>query len=178
MNPEIADFFTKSVEYSNGFLYFFSSLAQCAAGFAALVAVFAVFRFQANNDIVRKLYEEINDWLVIKQRSSYSDHDQQGAIYKKIKAFSEQKDDAKEARVLFDRLKAVEEFPKTLANNASKPLRHWVYVCFFSLLVLVIIELSYFRTRGLQYFFSAILIITTINVFFETKNFIQSCLRS
>lgn len=174
----VVAFFVNPVEYSSGFLYFFSSLAQCAAAFAALIAVFAVFRFQANGDIIKNLYEDINDWLVTKGRSSYIDHDRQGLIHAKIKAFSEQGNDAEQALVLYNRLKAVEAFPKTLAYNASKPLSHWAYICFFSLLFLILFEVTTLRTRGWQYLASVILITATVRVFFETKDFVQDCLKS
>ena len=50
-------FFIEIPPYSNGLLYFLSSLAQCSAAFVAFVAVFAVFRLQKNNELVQAVFE-------------------------------------------------------------------------------------------------------------------------
>ena len=47
-----------------GLYYFFSTLAQCAAGFAALVGVFAVFRLQANAFSIEESYAHARRWML------------------------------------------------------------------------------------------------------------------
>ena len=173
-------FFIDPVEWSNGFLYFFSTLAQCAASFAALVAVFAVFRFQANGDIVQRLCDEAAAWLEYRGETRQSDRVSQVLIHKRLKEVCEgtRPYSLAEAKILLERLESAQEFPKKLAQKLSVPLKHWALICFFSALCLMIFEIKLLRREGLLWLAVIWLVVTTKYVFYEMRDFIQDCLKS
>ena len=156
------------------FLYFFSTLAQCAAAFAALAAVFAVFRLQSSSAAVEDVYRD--SWDFIRRRFGVMSPLDVSFSKKRIKEQLRKSDD-KEAMQWLGLINRLEQFPKTVAYKVSVPLKLWAVTFIISLVSLFCSGLS-----GCWFYAVVIVavveILLTVAALFKTKTFIQECLKT
>lgn len=161
--------------------YFLSTLAQCAAAFVALTGLFAVFRFQANGPEVEERYTAAKSWLSTHASACIERERRIKLSNKEImqslldiragKQYQQLKDNA-ELPKLIEGIKTAEEANKRMANYASRPMKLWGYIFFFSILVLPF-------SSG--YAVSPVIVISgfcvaTVFALLKTKEFIQKCM--
>lgn len=163
--------------------YFFSALAQCAAAFAGLVAVFAVFRFQAIKSEIQENYRAARYWLRIETGQGYSEQKLREQPDKEIQKLLEEIRDRTVThpytpmlKQSLESLQRSERLSGELAWKVSVPLRLWADIFVFSLIALV---LSRFDVRWawagfLAIAFSVCLVLYTL---WRSKRFIQDCLK-
>ena len=174
--------FEQLPQFEAGYLYFFSSLAQAAAAFAALIAVFATYALQANFTITTNLVSQINRWLT---SHLYLGGDMVGQ--EAIKLLQDIVSGIKEERVKGDKVPAasfIEDYmnlaklPSELPNDLGKPLIHWSLLFIISLFCLILFEIQAIRLRlFLIGACVALLVYTTWVIVSVTRPFIQKCLR-
>ena len=117
-------------------LYFFSTLAQCAAGFAALIGVFAVFRLQANAPVIVEEYTAARNWL--RRVCTISDTDSLPKYEVKNKLQRIERGELKlappeSAKNILIKINKAEKFDGKLVYQASLPLKLWAYIFLFSI---------------------------------------------
>ncbi len=152
-------------------LYFFSALAQSAAAFAALVAVFAVFRLQANAAAIVQKYLEAKHWLKHVAKSSTVDGISDAQVKQVLDAEALLRS---EARQLLDKIVKAESVNSTLANTVSGPLKWWA--CIF-LLSLGALPVSKLLTSWRAIAIVAGFVIAAARALQITRRFVQECLR-
>ena len=159
----------------NIFLYFFSTLAQCAAAFAALAAVFGVFRLQSSSLAVEDAYRD--SWYWIRQRCGVMSPLDVNFSKKHIK---DQLIAIKDGEIKYEaeqwvrRINQLERFPQAVAYNVSVPLKLWAIVFFTSLTSLL------FSRWSECWFCVAVVVIElflTLAALSRTRTFIQDCLK-
>ena len=157
---------------STALWYFFSALAQSAAGFAALVAVFAVFRLQASASALEGLYRNVLNWFQIQGKFRPMDV---SFSRDRIKHELAERTDS-EALDWKKRITQLEEYPKTLALRVSSPLKLWAYLFFFSLSGMLWPSWpGWWRAAGFLGAF--VLIGVSVRALLVTRKFIQDCLK-
>ncbi len=128
--PPIISNFVQSVDKTI-LLYFFSALAQCAAGFAALVGVFAVFRLQANSAHISEEYALAKHWLKVQNSMHGADSFTSQMVKSELENLNIVPDSL--ADWYLKKICTAEAFSKKLTYKASKSLRWWGLIFFFSL---------------------------------------------
>ena len=163
-------------------LYFFSALAQCAAGFAALVGVFAIFRLQTNSAAVSERYEEAKYWYCVTVRGGFQNLELPDSIIKeRLQGSLGEKNQAPERKSqterLLNRIKNAEGFEKKMYNAVSKPLKLWAYIFLFSMAITPNLRLYEKSLAG--FIAIGIYLLFVVVALWKTKVFIQNwCLKS
>jgi hypothetical protein len=154
--------------------YFFSAVAQSAAAFAALVAVFATVRLQTNQAVIDDAYADAREWLRLHDYRQAVDWTK-AQIKEALKDITEGKrlGDKEAAAKQLNRLTDQEQFPKTLALRLSSPLKLWVYVFGLSAITLPWKRLP---ERLIHFLVIPFLVLIAVVAIWETRNFIQDCL--
>ncbi len=160
--------------------YLFSAIAQSAAAFAAFVAVFAIFRLQVNNNDIEEKYKEARRWLIQKKLGEYEIYNKilsmpKTIIKEELNRMAKENQIAYGAEVksILTNIKETEEYTGKLVYDASRPLREWAFIFFFSLVALCVVSNS--KIWGtLVAFLGLIYIAKTL---FNTKKFIQKSLK-
>lgn len=155
-------------------LYFFSSLSQCAAGFAALIGLFAVFRLQANTLTIAEEYTAARNWLCTIRKLS----DTQTLPRRDVRTHLERSKDGRpqyseQANNILLRIDEAEDFDRELVFETSRPLKLWGYIFIFSIGIIPFAEL-YKGRPGIIAFF--IFFAFAIWALFLTRKFVQKCL--
>lgn len=157
-------------------LYFFSSLAQCAAGFAALIGVFAVFRLQANTSSIVEEYTHAMAFLRINIGLTNLDGQTKSEIKHILNSLSNgsiRPGHHEAAKKILNTIDQGEQFNRNLVFEASIPLKVWAYIFIYSM---VIIFCSKLILNFLAFIVILISMLATLYVLFLTKKFIQKCL--
>lgn len=157
-------------------LYFFSALAQCAAGFAALIGVFAVFRLQANAPAIVEEYSAAKNWLhtacTLRDAVTFPRKE----VRNKLQEIIDQKwkpASPEAATKILLKINEAEEFDRKLAYEASWPLKLWGGIFLFSIGIIPYTKL-YLGLPGVVVFLFFITFV--IWALFMTKRFVQKCL--
>ncbi|GEM_PF-6598498 len=154
-------------------LYFFSALAQCAASFAALVGVFAIFRLQSNAARINEEYIYAKYWLMRDVGITQAEFLTSQEIKKRLTDHYANPQIQISAKEVLGRILAAEEFNKKLVYKVSKPLKYWVVIFIGSMTALPF-------AKWLEGFVGAIVVF--ISVFassialWKTRRFVQRCL--
>lgn len=169
-------FISPSSSYPNSARYFFSSLAQCAAAFASLLAVFATFRLQSDTSILIQLHEKAIVWLHRNGFLELSDQTDREFLKGKLKIAIPYK--GVYAQNLHGDIVYLEKSLNDIPDGLSWPTKHWAGFFFAAL---VAIPLFSFKCLQVKIFF--ILSIATLSFWtfwalFSAKNFVQMCLAS
>ncbi len=122
------------------YLYFFSALAQCAAGLMALVAVFVVFRLQANSAEIIENYGVAKSWL---RHANYiiQDTTPQIEIDENLKREINNKKDTK-AQQIYGQIQGIKKIKNTIVDQVIYPLRIWATILLLSLVLVFLADLS------------------------------------
>lgn len=169
-------------EYSNTFLYFFSSLAQSAAAFAALVAVFATFRLQVSSSMAEKLFDRAVSWLVEGGVLNRNDSRDPMFIKKKLSEiikgqhFSGNTEKEQYAQNLSNQISLFETFQGDMGNRLSEPLKLWLWTFLLSLIAILVFHFSIARSVGSLAGVSISLAVLTVYSVWKSGKFIQDCL--
>ena len=165
---------------SNNILYFFSTLAQCAAAFSSLSAVFAVFRLQADDDIVIETYSKARKWLADRGcRTTLEQKEQVESFLQDIIDGKKKVDDkgsgtGKEgAKKQLNNIITQKSFRDVLIKRLKDPLELWIGVFIFSMVALSVEKFSF------EAFYYLALPFVTLMTFFAvwtTYTFIRDCL--
>ncbi len=176
------------LDYSAWPLYFFSTLAQSAAGFAALVAVFAVYRLQSNITIMEALRIETREWLLKNGRTVSQDPQNIDYLLIKLDEIIRDSSSANRPHALKLRQKilVMQELPKKLPYMLSCPLKMWGFAFILSLGYLAIpgiypTVLNKFPMLNLYAKPFTIVVPVLLTVFalfalWKSKRFVQDCL--
>ncbi|MFH0986348.1 MAG: hypothetical protein V1882_12605 [Candidatus Omnitrophota bacterium] len=171
---------------STQLLYFFSTLAQCAVAFAALIGVFAIFRLQTNSSIVIQKHREAAEWLRSKKdaRSLLQiqieavDSECHEGVKKELRRISDKVDIYSldlmgEANRHMSEIDDAERFPDALSNLISYPLKLWA-----SLFLVSIAAIPFTKPikGGFDLIVCIVVIFLTGYLLLETKKVIQKCL--
>lgn len=160
----------------NTLYYFFSTLAQCAAAFVAVIAVFAVFRLEANNREIEQRYLEAKNWLEFRAR-------RQGAMGMADTTVEEELRTIRDGTAAYnqdagDRLTRIvraRERRERLGDKVAWPMLLWG--CIFILgLPLIVASEKYAMSWGFVGVVCAVL--GTGFALRETKVFVQASLQS
>lgn len=159
--------------------YLFSAIAQSAAAFAAFVAVFAIFRLQANDNDIEEKYKEVRRWLIQKKLGEYEIYNKILSMPKKIikaelKKMTQldQITYGAEVNSILEDIKETEGYTGKLVYDASRPLKEWAFIFLLSLLGLSIVSNSKIWGTLFAWLILIIIILTLI----DTKKFIQKSL--
>ncbi|MBI3314055.1 MAG: hypothetical protein HYZ83_07450 [Candidatus Omnitrophica bacterium] len=157
-------------------LYFFSTLAQCAAAFAGLVGVFAIFRLQAQSSRIGEEYASAKHWLRtspgVGNAEALSPIETKNWL-EKIKKKEWQGNFSEFAGQVLERLLEVEKFNERLVYKVSKPLTWWAVIFLLSLMLIPISK----WTEGLAGLLVVIMFLLVSGVaLWKTKRFVQQCL--
>lgn len=153
------------------FRYFLSALTQSAAAFAALTAVFAVFRLQVSQNLLRERLSEAKSWLAgwnPPQAFVFSD------AQAKEQLKNVQRDRKPRADDLLSEIKRWEDLNERLPNELRLPLKWWAYLFFFSLLGLAISEFLAAHSLPLVVAYLS----GAAGGLWRSKRFIESCLQA
>ncbi|MFA5159221.1 MAG: hypothetical protein WC484_01800 [Candidatus Omnitrophota bacterium] len=158
-------------------LYFFSTLAQCSAAFAALAGVFAVFRLQWNESHIQEAYRRGNYWLSRQDQTHFHDSTPKYRIKERLDGWSQSTDKpaALEAKELLGAIQQRENETGKIGNALSMPLKMWFLIFFLSLAILPFLHWY----EGIPGFI--VITLFLLFVFFAgiiTAKFVQTCLSS
>lgn len=160
-------------------LYFCSALAQSSAAFSAIVAVFAVFRLQANNSAIQDRYSEGRDCLHMGWKYRESDARVKRELEYKAYELKDDSDSGKkareEAKVVLQKINDAEALNGRLANEVGGPLKLWGGIFLFSLGILSVA--GFYPGRRGFLVVAGFLVATTFAIW-RTKRFVQRCLKS
>ena len=157
-------------------LYFLSSIAQCAAAFAALVAVFSVFRLQANSSAEKDMRAEIKAWLVEAREMVSHDYDGTDALLKNLNNIDPKQPYKGDACEYYKKLTALNIYPSKLNYKVSVPLKYWAILFGVSILLLPFFSISFCQKTSLYWFFVGLLTLLSAKCLWDTREFIQECL--
>ena len=155
-------------------LYFLSALAQSAAGFAALVGLFGVFRLQTKREELREQYRVARYLLNIESQVHKSKLDSlpDVEVHKflddlKGGKYTYQYPDA--VRRVHEELNGVRQFGPQLVYAASSPLKWWAGI-FLVCIAGMPLSMAAFPVIVGGF---AILVITSAMALWKTRKFIQ-----
>lgn len=157
-------------------LYFFSALAQCAAGFAALVGVFAIFRLQANTSRIGEEYLFARHWLKMDASIGNADALTSQEVKRRLEDICAGRLDTRSlesAKQVLKRIKSAESFNEKLVYKVSRPLRYWAIIFIGSLSILPLVKWIEGAPGALV--ITLFLAGTTVALI-KTGRFVQQCL--
>lgn len=164
--------------YPSGALYFFSSLAQCAAAFAALLAVFATFKLQSDSSLLIQRHQQAVDWGHRVGFLNQYDPTDIGFVLGKLKHEIEQRNsNSSFAKELFEEIEKLVKSSTEIPRDLALPSWHWAVLFLTALVSIAVFSLTHFQYRIL--FLAAIggqigWIFWTLLL---TRDFVQKCLR-
>lgn len=157
------------------FLYFFSSLAQCAAGFCALVGVFAVFRLQANAININESYDAARAWLRVAHSLNNTSTFTRTTVRKELQEIINRLSGRTEAIDVLEKIKLNEKFDFDLIYHCQWPLKAWGLIFIISLGCLPFAQ--YLTKSNSSALFVAIGFIISIAIsLYGTAKFVQRCM--
>jgi hypothetical protein len=159
----------------NALHYFFSALAQCAAAFVAVIAVFAVFRLEANNREIEQRYLEAKNWLAFRAHQQDAMGMADTTVEQRLREIQlstiAYNQDAGERLARIDRTKKRREW---LGDQVAWPMLLWGSIFILGLLLIVASE-KYATSWGFVGVVCAVL--GTAFALHETKVFVQASLQ-
>ena len=162
----------------NTLWYFFSALAQSAAAFVGVIAVFGVFRFQANASALEDKLRDVTAWITRTSHLrttdlAFSKED----IKKVLSEFSGDPEKEKKAKASqwVAQIKVLEDAPKKLAQKMAVPMKSWAYV-FFASLAFLLWPASGFLGKLVGLLLVIAILLWVAWVLWKTREFIQGCL--
>jgi hypothetical protein len=162
---------------NNNLLYFFSALAQCAAAFAALVGVFAVFRLQANTTYLADTFLEAKYWLSL-LKGSVAYQLPSVEIKKELENLDQdgvaRQDLRPRAVLLRKHIGDIEAFSDRLPLELSKILKIWTAIFILALTMCGFTKL--YEKSWSAIVVLAVFLIGVIFAVMQTASFIQKCL--
>ena len=160
-------------------LYFFSALAQSAASLSAIAAVFAVFKLQANQSVVRERYSEANDALNAGWHYRFSDSRLKADLKYKANEIKNDTTDGKREKAkleeLLGRIEEAEKLSGELADQLACPLKLWVGIFLSSLPMFALAKLC---EGWLGVLVAGVFVLVSGVAVWRTKVFVQGCLQS
>ena len=153
--------------------YFLSTLAQCGAAFAALVAVFATFRLQVNRSLIEDAFTEAEKWVRTQVGSNAMHTNEDVRNYLEDVCSRKRPGDGNIAGQLLKRIKHHEQFPGFLANELGTPLKLWTIVFIGSVSPLPFKQLP---LRLVLFVIDPVLGFFTTLALLSSNTFIQACL--
>ncbi len=153
--------------------YFLSTLAQCAAAFAALVAVFATFRLQVNRNLVEDAIAEAEKWVRTQVGRDANLTNESVKSYLNDVGSSVRTGDKNTAGQLLKHIRHHEAFPSFLANNLGIPLKLWTMVFIGSVSPLPFRQLPLWFVLFVA---GPVLAFFTTLALLSSNTFIQACL--
>ena len=171
-----------SILDNTNLLYLFSALAQCAAAFAALVAVFGVFRFQANASELANLFSESRYHLSHVHSARALDFPKSEVIrrLRDLDIDTAARQDLRPRAIeLHKRITQIEEMDDRFPNEVGKLLKFWTLIFLFSIAMCSVTHL--YAPIGSEFPWQALtvtgmaLALTSIAVL-QTSQFVQICL--
>ena len=161
---------------STNLLYFFSTLAQCAAAFAGLAGVFAIFRLQANASKIGEVYISARFWLRTSGERNNADSlptQEVKRLLNEIKEGGKDESQRKSAEQVLEGIFSVEAFNQKLVLKVSKPLRLWAYIFIFSLALIP--SVKWYEGSSGAFVVVAFLSVSVVALY-TTGRFVQRCL--
>ena len=153
--------------------YFLSTLAQCAAAFAALIAVFATFRLQVNRNLVEDAIAEAEKWVRTQVGRDANLTNESVKSYLDDVCSSTRTGDKNKADQLLKGIRHHEGFPGFLANELGIPLKLWTVVFIGSVSPLPFRQLPLWLVL---FVVAPVLAFFTTLALLSSNTFIQACL--
>lgn len=178
-------------------LYFFSALSQCAASFVAIVAVFVVFRLQANDRAIEEQCVPARQWFLTYPASDIQDLrskfripnnlslgpvlatlpriDLEEILQKIVDNPSAPGDAKTHARLLRSSIRDRVTTGELIKAALSLPMKLWGWMFLLSLSITPFLQRYEYCSTGLLVV--ALYSIGAVIALWKTKMFVQDCLR-
>jgi len=155
----------------------FSAIAQSAAAFVALIAVFTVFRLQLGYNLANEIYSKIRYFLIFKIH--LNDRAIEKAGKKDLKEhlslfINQNRAEKEEGQRLLDEIEKAEKEIDDIALKTSFPMKMWGIIFFCSIFTLAISESLLLIGNILAIICVGYIYLTLL----KTKVFIQECLKA